>query len=110
MRFLANENIPVPSVRRLRAAGHDVTAVIEDSPGADDRTVLARAVQEGRVIITFDRDYGELIYRPMLPPPRGIVYRRFEPASPEEPAELLLHMSALPQHSLPGWFTILERE
>jgi len=42
MRFLANENFPLRSVHRLREAGHDIEAVIEDSPGVKDREVLAR--------------------------------------------------------------------
>jgi predicted nuclease of predicted toxin-antitoxin system len=80
MRFLANENFPLESVRSLRAAGHDVAAVIEDSPGAKDHEVLARAAREERIILTFDRDYGELIYRLKHPAPAGIIYLRFAPS------------------------------
>jgi len=47
MLWLANENMPLASIRRLRDAGHDVAAVIEDAPGSDDATVLARGC--GRV-------------------------------------------------------------
>ena len=63
MRFLANENFPLPSVRLLRSAGHDVLSITEESPGISDDRILARAVAEERIILTFDRDYGELIYR-----------------------------------------------
>lgn len=70
MRFLANENFPVPSIRQLREAGYDIAAVIEDNRGCDDKTVMSRAVAEERIIITFDRDYGELIYRLGLSPPQ----------------------------------------
>lgn len=69
MRFLANENFPLGSVRRLRTTGHDVTAIIEDMPGASDTQVLLRAHEESRTILTFDRDYGELLYRQKLPKP-----------------------------------------
>ncbi|MCS7282130.1 MAG: DUF5615 family PIN-like protein [Anaerolineae bacterium] len=37
MRFLADENIPLESIRRLRQAGYDVWAVVEELPGARDR-------------------------------------------------------------------------
>jgi len=40
MNFLADENYPLPSIRRLRLAGHDVAAIIMDSPGAPDKAVL----------------------------------------------------------------------
>ena len=72
MQFLANENVPVVSIRRLRAAGYDVASVIEDSPGATDEAILWQAHTERRIILTFDRDYGELIYRRRLPNPAGV--------------------------------------
>jgi hypothetical protein len=53
MRFLADENFPLPGVRRLRAAGIDIASVSEGSPGVADSDVLARAVREGRVLYLF---------------------------------------------------------
>lgn len=109
MRLLANENFPLKSVHRLREAGHDVKAVIEDSPGAKDREVLARGVAERRIVLTFDRDYGELIYRWRLPVPEGVVYFRFAPATPDEPAEYFFKLLVLEGLSLEGEFTVVER-
>jgi len=109
MRFLANENFPLRSVNRLREAGHDVKAIAEDSPGAKDSEVLARAANEHRVVLTFDRDYGQLIYRRRLPVPAGVVYFRFAPATPEEPAEHLLELLPVASVSLTGKFTVVER-
>lgn len=60
-RFLADENVPLPSIRVLREAGWDVEAVAEFAAGAPDFTVLAHATERGRVLITFDRGFGELI-------------------------------------------------
>lgn len=108
MRWLANENMPLASIRRLRAAGHDVAAVIEDAPGSADTEVLARAVREDRIILTFDRDYGELIYRQQLPPPPGVVYFRLPPGSPEEPAQRVFQLLAIAGLILTGKFTIVE--
>lgn len=108
MRFLANENFPLPSAERLREAGHDVAAVIRDSPGAKDSDIMARAASEGRTILTFDRDYGELIYRLGLPAPPGVVYFRTDPAAPEEPAEHLPQLLATPTSVLEGQFTVVE--
>jgi predicted nuclease of predicted toxin-antitoxin system len=109
MRFLANENFPLPSVHRLRQAGHDVSAISEDSPGVKDGIVLARASQEQRIVLTFDRDYGELIYRLGLPAPAGVIYYRFDPRTPEEPAEQLLRLFSLPGVLLDQKFTVVER-
>ncbi len=79
MRFLANENFPRASIRRLREAGYDVEAVQEKEPGAKDPAVLDYAARENLVLLTFDRDYGELIYRRHLPSPRGVLYLRLIP-------------------------------
>ena len=109
MRFLANENFPLRSVRILEEHGHDVTAVARVAPGAKDREVLMWASREQRLILTFDRDYGELVYGHKRPVPGGIVYFRFLPTSPEEPAEHVLRLLSVSGLSLQGRFTVVER-
>ena len=47
---------------------------------------------EQRVILTFDRDGGELLYRWRRRSPRGVIYLRFRPHTPEEPASILLNL------------------
>ena len=74
--LLANENFPRPALMGLRAAGHDVQAVGELMPRATDVEVLRHAVATGRWILTFDRDYGELVFARLVPPPPAIVYLR----------------------------------
>ena len=63
MRLLANENFPRIAVEALRARGHDVAWVRTDIPGASDQDVIHRAVAENRVLVTFDKDFGELAFR-----------------------------------------------
>ncbi len=109
MRFLANENFPLPSVRLLREAGYNIASVTEDSPGVEDTEVLTRAVNEQRVILTFDSDYGELIYRFRLPSPTGVIYLRFRPQTPEEPATLLLNLLQIEELQFEKRFTVVER-
>lgn len=110
MRFIADENFPLPSVRILSAARHDIVAVVLESPGVADETVLERAVRETRVLPTFDRDYGGLLYRRGLPAPVGIVYFRFVPFSLEEPKEYLLALLERSEISLLGMLTVAERD
>ncbi len=110
MRLLANENVPLGSVQLLRAAGHDVVAIIENTPGATDTEVLAQAAREDRVILTFDRDYGELVYLRRLPIPSGVLYLRFDPITPQEPGERLLALITTTEITLQGQFTVLERD
>jgi predicted nuclease of predicted toxin-antitoxin system len=68
MRFLLDENADARLAGHLRGRGHDVTAVARDYPHAlPDADVLALAVAEGRVLVTNDLDFGELIVRRRLP-------------------------------------------
>jgi predicted nuclease of predicted toxin-antitoxin system len=69
----------------------------------------ARAVAEARIVLTFDRDFGELLHRRAAPAPPGVVYLRFRPAHPEEPAERLLALLAAGDVALEGRLTVLER-
>lgn len=97
------------SIRLLRGAGHDVAAVIEEAGADPDTAILTRAVVEGRVLLTFDRDYGDLVYGRRLPAPPGIVYFRLGNPAPEEAGERLLQRLADPGFVLDGWFTVIER-
>lgn len=106
--FLADEHFPISSTYLLRTAGYEVAAVVEDSPSIEDTEVLARAVQEQRVILTFDRDYGELIYRRRLPVPVGIIHLRFVPTTPEEAGQRLLSLFRLNAVNIEGNFTTID--
>jgi predicted nuclease of predicted toxin-antitoxin system len=110
MRFLANENFPLQSVRLLRQADLEIASITEDSPGIEDSEVLARAADEQLVILTFDRDYGELIYRLRMRSPRGVIYLRFRPHTPEEPASILLNLLQTEGLQFEEWFTVVERD
>lgn len=65
-RFLADENVSRFVIESLRSAGFDVTSVSATRAGAPDREVLAAADSEGRILITEDRDFGELVVRQRL--------------------------------------------
>jgi len=89
VRLLVNENIPLASVAALREAGHDVASITENSPGISDEAVMQRARADDRIIVTFDSDYGELVFRRRLPTPGGVLYLRFLPENPLEPASYI---------------------
>jgi predicted nuclease of predicted toxin-antitoxin system len=108
MRFMANENFPLASVQRLREAGHDTLAVSEAMSGSRDEEVLSQAALEKRILLTFDRDYGELIYRKGLPAPPGVVYLRFAPSDPDEPARVVLGMESIKGLLLEGRYTVVD--
>ena len=89
---MADESCARPVIQALRKAGHDVIAIAEVAAGASDETVIERAAHEGRVLLTEDRDFGELVYAHGLPS-AGVVFvkfpsraRRFKPAAIVEAA------------------------
>jgi predicted nuclease of predicted toxin-antitoxin system len=82
MRFLANENFPGAAVVALAAAGQDIAWVRTAAPGASDPEVLAWAVREQHVLLTFDKDFGELASGSALPSACGVVLFRIPVPTP----------------------------
>lgn len=62
MQFLADESCDFSVVRALRAVGHDVLAVAEIASGSDDSIVMDIAFREHRVLLTEDKDFGQLVF------------------------------------------------
>ncbi len=109
MIWLADENIPLTSIRMLREAGMDVASIGESSPGRSDEDVLQAARDARRGLLTFDRDFGELIFRRRLPSPPAVVYVRFIPRTPQEPAAAMLALLDSAQ-AVEGHFIVLDRD
>jgi predicted nuclease of predicted toxin-antitoxin system len=108
--LLANENVPLQSVRLLRLHGHDILSVTELSPGIRDESVLEIAFIQQRILITFDRDYGELVYVRHLPCPPTIILLRFDPVTPDEAGILLAAFLRNNLSEIYGKFIVLDRD
>jgi predicted nuclease of predicted toxin-antitoxin system len=82
MRFLLDQSTETRIATFLSSEGHDAKRVGRDyPPGLPDDQVLAIARSEQRILITNDRDFGELIFRRRLPH-AGVILLRFDPATP----------------------------
>jgi predicted nuclease of predicted toxin-antitoxin system len=68
MNLLADEGVDAQIVAKLRSKGHDVLYVAEMDPGISDESVLKLANEHGALLITEDKDFGELVYR------QGLIY------------------------------------
>jgi predicted nuclease of predicted toxin-antitoxin system len=76
MRFLLDEGLPFRLAVHLSALGHDITAVGHSYPHAlTDRDILEIATAEQRIILTNDKDFGDLIFRDRLPHAGVILFR-----------------------------------
>ena len=105
MRFVVDESAGVAVVEYLRAAGHDVCPVAEEMPHAEDAAILALSRGEDRVLVTSDKDFGELVfYGGRLH--HGVLLLRLEDESPDN--RLRVIRGVLEQHAarLPGGFVI----
>ena len=107
MRFLANENLPLLAVEGLRRAGHDVGCVRTDDPGISDDEALARAVREDRVLLTFDKDFGALVFRRGARARRGIVLFRVPLTPPDDLAPFIVATIAS-RSDWEGYFSVVE--
>ena len=85
-------NVPLASGQVLIAAGFDALSVGVEHPGVSDREVISVAIKEERTIVTFDRDYGELIFKFGQKPPCGVIYLRWKNFKPNEPGEYLVSL------------------
>lgn len=109
MRFLANENFPLVAVEALRQQGHDILWIRIEAPGSRDVTVLEMAQAEERILLTFDRDFGELAFRVGLPATIGIILFRLKMTSSARVSEIVV--AALASRSdWAGNFSVVEED
>jgi predicted nuclease of predicted toxin-antitoxin system len=92
MRWLVNENVSGTVIRGLRDRGHDVFSVKESLRGAGDQEILSLAQADQRVVVTHDKDFGELAFRFGLPADSGIVLLRLAGAKPERDNQRVLEV------------------
>ncbi|HEY1375754.1 MAG TPA: DUF5615 family PIN-like protein [Gemmataceae bacterium] len=107
MKLLADECCDALVVAGLREDGHDVDFVAESARGADDGAVLQRAAADERILLTEDKDFGELVVRLGLPA-HGIVVLRMNPA--DSAAKLARLREVLTQEAarLPHFFVVVD--
>jgi hypothetical protein len=107
MRFLANKNFPGTAVTALIAAGHDVVWVRDAAPGVSDADVLAWATRDERILLTFDKDFGELARASALPSTCGVVLFRMPMPKPGDVGPRLSNLVAS-RDDWAGHFSVIE--
>jgi predicted nuclease of predicted toxin-antitoxin system len=85
-RFIADENIPRETVELLKRKGVDIVSVSDVSPGLGDDEILELARKDERIVITFDRDFSQLIFKQKRKT-KGLILLRFNPESPQQIAK-----------------------
>ena len=107
MRLLANENVPGEAVEAMRHHDHEVLWVRTDAPGSKDWQILARAQAEDRIILTFEKDFGELAFHQGLPAQSGVILFRISAQSAAYVAQVAI--AALEtREDWSGHFSVIE--
>lgn len=106
MKFLADENVDYPIITRLRNDGHEIYAIVEMSVGISDDLVLAQANQQDVVLLTNDKDFGDMVYRDRQFT-CGIVLLRLAGLSNEQKAEIVASVLAQYAEKLARAFTVI---
>ncbi len=107
MKLLADEGIDKPIVDRLRQTGFDVHYILETNPGAEDELILSISNSEERILLTQDKDFGELVYR-LHSSHSGVILIRLAGLSPNIKAEIVSKMLSEHRSELQNAFTILQ--
>ncbi len=106
MNFVGDENLDAPIVAMLRLNGHTVFYVAEENPSLPDPEVLKLAQQQKAVLVTMDKDFGELVFR-LKQAHEGVILVRLPGKKPRERAELVLQAVTRHGEELRNAFTVV---
>lgn len=106
MKFLADENIPYKTVLSLRDSGFDITWIGETNAGAEDSAVLDQANLQQRILITFDKDFAELVFRDSSRAAAGVILLRVRPRTPQSITDTLKSLLDS-DRSWEGFFSVI---
>jgi predicted nuclease of predicted toxin-antitoxin system len=107
VRWLADECVAAPLVGFLRTGGHDVLYIAESVAGLSDSDVIAVALHEKRLLLTEDKDFGDLVFRREREVP-GVVLMRVGPENPALKASRLAAAIERYREGLFGRYTVIE--
>ena len=106
MLFLADESCDFALVRALRNAGYDVKAVQESCPGESDETVIALSKDEERILLTEDKDFGQLVFSGA--PSVGVLFIRYPTQARSKMPESILEFVKKSESKLKGNFVVAQ--
>lgn len=107
MKILADENVELRIIERLRAVGHEVVAIAETDASANDDYVFERALREQRILVTNDKDFAWLLFFQRRAA-RGFVLIRLPHTDGVMRARRVLEVFASDEAQLVGVLTVVE--
>lgn len=115
MRILADENISLQLIEDLRKAGHDVRSIREDNQGETDVNIAVLCASEDRLLLTYDKDFGELVFAPPESAPSdwaraGVVLLRLKGMPYADRSKRVLDVLTSGEITFVGFFTVVEAD
>ncbi len=107
MRWLIDECVDAGLVEQLRQSGHDVVYMSDVAPRASHAEVMNQAESETRLLLTEDKDFGDLVFRQRRSVPR-IVLLRIGALQRQRKSERLLAAIDRFENALFGRYTVIE--
>lgn len=107
MNLLADEGVDKPIVDALRNKGFDVVYILETNRGADDDVILEMANADKRLLLTQDKDFGELVFR-LKNVHHGVILIRLEGYTAASKANIVMNMLLKYQNELIRSFTVIQ--
>lgn len=109
MKFLADVNIEKSIVDELRIMGYDVKWLAEDNPYLDELRIFKIAQHENRILLTNDKDFGEIVFRQKLIP-SGIILFRIKGQDTKEKVKLLNKLLISHGNKIVRHFTVITKQ
>lgn len=109
MKFLLDENIGKAVAKFLQELGHSASRVRLISPGIEDYTVLELSVSKDSILITSDKDFGELIFKEKQPS-TGVIFLRLEDESSENKIKAIKKVFSKHKKIKNRFITVKEKE
>ena len=106
MNFLADESVDKPIVEALREKGYIVGYVVEMEPGISDDVVLHLANREKALLLTADKDFGELVFR-LRRLSSGVVLIRLAGLSTTKKSDIVVSLITKHFEQLIGFFSVI---
>jgi predicted nuclease of predicted toxin-antitoxin system len=106
MKFIVDENAGPNVAKWLVANGFEAFSVYDETPGISDEEILKKAFDEGFIVITSDKDFGELVFRDNLPHKGIVLMRLVNESAPNKIRVLQSLLEQLPKQ-LPDKFVVL---
>lgn len=109
MKFLADVNIEKSIVDELRGLGYDIIWVAEENPQLDDLSIFKISQKENRILLTNDKDFGEIVFRQKLIS-SGIILFRFKGQYTKDKIKVLRELFISHHDRISGHFVVLTKE